>query len=109
MTESERIYRFNREPMRPINATPRRIYPFMLGLPPSFDFGFGDARSRNQKKKKKKQYWQTPQWWYQPYYWGGKDQTGSGYVTFTGAEPAKVRKYDKKYFGYEQDFFNSDS
>jgi hypothetical protein len=24
---------------------------------------------------------------------------GAGYVTFTGKEPAKVKKYEKKFFG----------
>lgn len=65
-----------------------------------------EARERAKKKKSKKTYWQTPQWWYQPYYWGGKDQLGSGYTVFTGKEPGKVRKYEKKYFGYEQSFFD---
>ena len=56
-------------------------------------------RSKIKKKKTKKTWWQTPENWYEPYYWGGKDQMGSGYVTFTGKEPAKVRKYEKRFFG----------
>jgi len=56
-------------------------------------------RSRFKKKKTKKTWWQTPENWYEPYYWGGKDQMGSGYVTFTGKEPGKVKKYEKKFFG----------
>ena len=54
---------------------------------------------KRKKAKKKKTWWQTPENWWQPYYWGGKDQQGAGYVTFTGKEPAKVKKYEKKYFG----------
>ena len=56
-------------------------------------------RSKIKKKKTKKTWWQTPENWYEPYYWGGKDQLGSGYVTFTGKEPGKVRKYEKRFFG----------
>jgi hypothetical protein len=56
-------------------------------------------RSKIKKKKTKKTWWQTPENWYEPYYWGGKNQMGSGYVTFTGKEPAKVRKYEKRFFG----------
>ena len=56
-------------------------------------------RSKMKKKKTKKTWWQTPENWYEPYYWGGKNQMGSGYVTFTGKEPTKVRKYEKRFFG----------
>jgi len=88
-------------PIKPIVGLPERIVPFapVLGgyVPP------GDPSHRRftkpRKKKTKKTWWQTPENWYEPYYWGGKDQTGSGYVTFTGKEPAKVRKYEKKFFG----------
>ena len=58
-----------------------------------------NRRSKIKKKKTKKTWWQTPENWYEPYYWGGKNQEGAGYVTFTGREPAKVRKYEKKFFG----------
>ena len=56
-------------------------------------------RAKPPKSKKKKTWWQTPENWYEPYYWGGKNQEGAGYVTFTGKEPAKVKKYEKKFFG----------
>ena len=66
---------------------------------------YGKPRPRRQQKRYKKKtgkaYWQTPQNWYEPYYWGGKDQMGSGYTVFKGREPAKVRKYDQKWFGMD--------
>jgi hypothetical protein len=52
-----------------------------------------------KRVRHKKTWWQTPANWYEPYYWGGKNQEGPGYVTFKGREPGKVRKYEKKYFG----------
>jgi hypothetical protein len=86
--------------------TRRQITPTTPLLPP---FAYRDfvleqerARSKKNKDKKKKQWWQTPEWWYQPYYWGGgKNQLGSGYVTFTGKEPARIKKYERRFFSYE--------
>ena len=78
--------------------------PFVFPINPVIPIGLPRSRysriSRPRKKdKKKKTWWQTPANWYEPYYWGGKNQEGPGYVTFKGREPGKVRKYEKKYFG----------
>ena len=80
--------------------TPRRLFPPIIALPQSgFERAQEKRRRRKVKSKKKKQWWQTPEWWYQPYYWGGKDQMGAGYTTFTGKEPSKVKRYEKEFFG----------
>ena len=88
-------------PPPPPGITPPRIVP-----PPFFPVlnmpgGSNVARRQNDtpKRKKKKTWWQTPENWYDPYYWGGKNQEGTGYITFTGKEPSKVKKYEKKFFG----------
>ena len=88
-------------PPTPPGITPPRIVP-----PPFFPVlnmpgGSNVARRQNDtpKRKKKKTWWQTPENWYDPYYWGGKNQEGTGYITFTGKEPSKVKKYEKKFFG----------
>ena len=80
--------------------TPTRIFPIAPGIPR----GLGPSRIKRPytpkgEKRTKKTWWQTPENWWEPYYWGGKDQQGSGYVTFTGQEPGKVKKYEKKHFG----------
>ena len=87
------------EPVTP-KPIPPRVFP-IAPLFPLYDPGDPKRRPRRRygKAKKKKTWWQTPENWWQPYYWGGKDQQGAGYVTFTGKEPAKVKKYEKKYFG----------
>ena len=54
---------------------------------------------KRRRRIKEKTWWQTPENWYEPYYWGGKNQTGAGYVKFKGKEPGKVKRYEKKYFG----------
>ena len=79
---------------------PQRIAP-LVPLFPTYDpvEAAKQRRSRFKKKKTKKTWWQTPENWYEPYYWGGKDQMGAGYVTFTGKEPGKVKKYEKRFFG----------
>ena len=79
---------------------PQRVMP-IVPLFPMFDpvEAAKQRRSKIKKKKTKKTWWQTPENWYEPYYWGGKDQMGAGYVTFTGKEPGKVRKYEKRFFG----------
>ena len=88
-------------PPPPPGITPPRIVtpPFfpVLNMPG----GSNVARRQNDtpKRKKKKTWWQTPENWYDPYYWGGKNQEGTGYITFTGKEPSKVKKYEKKFFG----------
>jgi len=89
-------------PLEPL--TPKPIPPRVLPIAPLFPlYNPGDPKRRPRRRygkaKKKKTWWQTPENWWQPYYWGGKDQQGAGYVTFTGKEPAKVKKYEKKYFG----------
>ena len=89
-------------PLEPV--TPKPIPPRVLPIAPLFPlYDPGDPKRRPRRRygkaKKKKTWWQTPENWWQPYYWGGKDQQGAGYVTFTGKEPAKVKKYEKKYFG----------
>ncbi|MDB4342197.1 hypothetical protein N9998_00465 [Nitrosopumilus sp.] len=82
---------------RPI---PQRVMP-IVPLFPMYDpvDAAKKRRSKFRKKKTKKTWWQTPENWYEPYYWGGKDQMGAGYVTFTGKEPGKVKKYEKRFFG----------
>jgi hypothetical protein len=79
---------------------PQRVMP-IVPVFPMFDpvEAAKQRRSKFKKKKTKKTWWQTPENWYEPYYWGGKDQMGAGYVTFTGKEPGKVRKYEKRFFG----------
>ena len=79
---------------------PQRVMP-IVPLFPTFDpvEAAKNRRSRMKKKKPKKTWWQTPENWYEPYYWGGKDQQGAGYVVFSGQEPTKVKKYEKKHFG----------
>lgn len=79
---------------------PQRVFP-IFGTIPLYNpkEASMNRRSKIKKKKTKKTWWQTPENWYEPYYWGGKNQEGAGYVTFTGREPAKVRKYEKKFFG----------
>ena len=80
-----------------------RVIPPVLPVIPLGSFGRPQVRRKQPRFKKKsgKAYWQTPQNWYEPYYWGGKDQMGSGYTVFKGREPAKVRKYDQKWFGLD--------
>ena len=83
-----------------VSYMPRRIFPPIIGFPPiGYERAQERRRQRRGKSKKKKQWWQTPEWWYQPYYWGGKDQMGAGYTTFTGREPSKVKRYEKQFFG----------
>jgi len=82
-------------------VVPTRVLPITPLVPPYLD-PQNDWRDRNlklRKKKSKKTWWQTPANWYEPYYWGGKNQEGAGYVTFTGKEPGKVKKYEKRHFG----------
>ena len=85
-------------------VTPRPIPQRVMPIVPVFPIydpveAAKQRRSKIRKKKTKKTWWQTPENWYEPYYWGGKNQEGAGYVTFTGREPAKVRKYEKRFFG----------
>lgn len=91
---------FNRVVSPPM--TPR-VIPGPLPVIPLSPYGRPLQRRQQKKYKKKsaKAYWQTPQNWYEPYYWGGQDQMGSGYTIFKGKEPAKVRKYDQKWFGLD--------
>tara|TARA_R110002167_G_scaffold98034_1_gene258419 strand:+ start:3014 stop:9199 length:6186 start_codon:yes stop_codon:yes gene_type:complete len=79
---------------------PQRVTP-LTPVFTAYDPRSGSVRNRSKgrKEKKKKTWWQTPENWYEPYYWGGKDQMGAGYVTFTGKEPGKVKKYEKRFFG----------
>lgn len=82
-------------------VAPTRIIPLTPVVPPYLD-PQNDWRDRDlklRKKKSKKTWWQTPANWYEPYYWGGKNQDGAGYVTFAGKEPGKVKKYEKRHFG----------
>ena len=86
--------------MKQQKITPTRIFPIAPGIPR----GLGPSRIKRPytpkgEKRTKKTWWQTPENWWEPYYWGGKNQQGSGYVTFTGQEPGKVKKYEKKHFG----------
>jgi len=94
------IHQFVIPPQLKPKVIPQRIFPL---VPAAALYDPGDPQQRfmrkRKKAKKKKTWWQTPENWWQPYYWGGKDQQGAGYVTFTGKEPAKVKKYEKKYFG----------
>jgi hypothetical protein len=87
-------------PIIPPRVVPARVIPV---LPAFAAYIPGDRMQQPKRKikkwKKKKTWWQTPENWYEPYYWGGKDQMGAGYVTFTGKEPGKVKKYEKKFFG----------
>jgi hypothetical protein len=80
-----------------------RVLPGPLPIIPLGVYGQPQPRRQQKRYKKKsgKAYWQTPQNWYEPYYWGGKDQMGSGYTVFKGKEPAKVKKYDQKWFGMD--------
>ena len=80
-----------------------RVIPPVMPVIPLGNFGRPQVRRKRPRFKKKsgKAYWQTPQNWYEPYYWGGKDQMGSGYTVFKGREPSKVRKYDQKWFGLD--------
>ena len=94
------VHQFVIPPQPKPKVIPQRIFPL---VPAAALYDPGDPQQRfmrkRKKAKKKKTWWQTPENWWQPYYWGGKDQQGAGYVTFTGKEPAKVKKYEKKYFG----------
>ena len=69
-------------------------------LPPWLEGGYPDSdKDRNKKKKKKKQFWMIPENWYEPGYWQKKkdpftgkwDYTGSGYGTFKGKEPKRLK------------------
>ena len=87
-----------------VPVVPKPIPQRVMPVAPAFPlYNPGDPKKRPRrtygKNKKKKTWWQTPENWYEPYYWGGKNQEGQGYVTFTGKEPAKVKKYEKKFFG----------
>ena len=85
----------------PITKPPiTNIFPIVPVIPkfPAQGRPFKYTRVR-KRVRHKKTWWQTPANWYEPYYWGGKNQEGAGYVTFKGREPGKVRKYEKKYFG----------
>ena len=53
-------------------------------------------RTKRKKTKSKKIYWEVPEYWFQPGYWGGKDQMGPGYRVFKGKEPKRIRKKDKR-------------
>lgn len=98
----QRVMPSDRPLSRPMAGMPR-ITPPILPVIPLTPYGqpMKQRRPRRYKKKSGKAYWQTPQNWYDPYYWGGKDQLGPGYTVFKGKEPAKVRKYDQKYFGMD--------
>ena len=94
----------------PVRVTPSiappmapRVLPATLPIVPILPWTKPHQRRQQKRYKKKsgKAYWQTPQNWYEPYYWGGKDQMGPGYTVFKGKEPAKVRKYDQKWFGMD--------
>ena len=80
----------------PARVIPTALVPFAPYIPGKYN---RPPLQKFKKGKKKKTWWQTPENWYEPYYWGGKDQMGAGYVTFTGKEPGKVKKYEKKFFG----------
>ena len=80
----------------PARVIPTTLVPFAPYIPGKYN---RPPLQKFKKGKKKKTWWQTPENWYEPYYWGGKDQMGQGYVTFTGKEPGKVKKYEKKFFG----------
>ena len=87
-------------PTLPASVIPTRVFPI---VPVTTAYNpvesAIDRNSKRRKKKSKKTWWQTPSNWYEPYYWGGKNQEGAGYVTFTGKEPGKVKKYEKRHFG----------
>ena len=85
----------------PITKPPiTNIFP-IAPIIPKFPTQGGPIKYTRERKRvrHKKTWWQTPENWYEPYYWGGKNQEGVGYVTFKGREPGKVRKYEKKHFG----------
>jgi hypothetical protein len=87
-------------PIMPPRVIPARVIPVLPAFAAYVPGNYKPRPKKTFKKgKKKKTWWQTPENWYEPYYWGGKDQMGAGYVTFTGKEPAKVKKYEKKFFG----------
>jgi hypothetical protein len=75
------------------------ITPIMFGAAP---WEAAEERKRKRKKKPKrkaaKTWWQTPENWYESNYWG-KSGTGSGYVTFKGSEPKRL-KDRKNQFGF---------
>lgn len=75
------------------------ITPIVFGPTP---WELADERARKRKKKPKrksaKTWWQTPENWYESNYWG-KSGTGSGYVTFKGSEPKRL-KDRKNQFGF---------
>lgn len=75
------------------------ILPVMLG-PLPWELAEERARKRKKKPKRKsaKTWWQTPENWYESNYWG-KSGTGSGYVTFKGSEPKRL-KDRKNQFGF---------
>jgi len=84
----------------PAAVIPARVFPIVPVVTAYNPVGAAiDRNSKKRKKKSKKTWWQTPSNWYEPYYWGGKNQEGAGYVTFTGKEPGKVKKYEKRHFG----------
>jgi hypothetical protein len=80
---------------------PRRqaTLPVMLSALP---WQLAEERARKRKKKPKrksaKTWWQTPDNWYESNYWG-KDGKGSGYMTFKGSEPKRL-KDKKNEFGF---------
>tara|TARA_B110000495_G_scaffold101830_1_gene87957 strand:- start:15 stop:722 length:708 start_codon:yes stop_codon:yes gene_type:complete len=79
---------------------PQRVVPIVPLPIPLYPGGRYQKDSYKRKRRlKEKTWWQTPENWYEPYYWGGKNQTGAGYVKFKGKEPGKVKRYEKKYFG----------
>jgi len=83
-------------------ATPdhKLIQPLFPILPPYISEGyFKRSKPKKRKGSKKKTWWRTPGWWYESDYWGGKDNLGSGYVTFKGQESAQIKRYEKKTFG----------
>jgi len=96
----KQIHSLRIDPLKTGKLVPQRIVPLAPFFPP--ENIHGPSRRRRYFKPsnpQKKTWWQTPENWWQPYYWGGKDQTGAGYVTFKGKEPGKVKKYEKKHFG----------
>ena len=93
-------YELKRGTIKQQKVVANRIFP-IIPVFSSFDPVQDAMRRRNMRPrlKKKKTWWQTPENWYEPYYWGGKNQTGTGYINFTGKEPGKVKKYEKRHFG----------
>ena len=75
------------------------ITPIVFG-PTPWELAEERARKRKKKPKRKsaKTWWQTPENWYESNYWG-KSGTGSGYVTFKGSEPKRL-KDRKNQFGF---------